>query len=231
MNIRLYLWAGCALLLALGIAGCGKPATRDIPEVRQASPESSAMPPAPLATPERMGLTAAAGSPSAAPGENLPANPPGPGLVANTPPAEDSPYAWTLPEGWRELPPRPMRLATFAVGEAECYIAVLAGDGGGVAANINRWRRQMGLEPLDDAAIDALPTLAVLGGPAPLVEMEGTYRDMNGNTLEQAGFLGIVRELGDQTLFIRVTGPAEVVRAHKAEFLSFCESLRERSTP
>ncbi|HPU97073.1 MAG TPA: hypothetical protein PLO53_03850 [Candidatus Hydrogenedentes bacterium] len=87
----------------------------------------------------------------------------------------------------------------------------------------------MGLDPLEDQAIGALPTLTVLNGPAIFVEMEGTYRDMSGSTLENAGFLGVVRPLDGQTLFIRMTGPAEAVRAQKAAFRAFCESLREAS--
>ena len=211
----------CLLLSLLTAGGCGDPAVRDITEVRQVSPEQMVPPPPVLTTPERMGLTRP---------DTVPAIPTAAfDHAGNAPSSADAPFTWTLPEGWRELPPRPMRLATFAVAGAECYIAVLEGDGGGRAANINRWRRQMGLEPLDDAAIEALPTLTVLGGPAPLVEMEGTYRDMSGNILEQAGFLGILRELEDRTLFIRMTGPASVIRARKAEFQAFCESLRERS--
>ena len=209
------------MLILMLAAGCTQPTVREIVETRQVPAATVAIPAGSVSTPERMGLAA-----PAVPRDRLPVSP----ETSVVPDADtgNASLTWTLPEGWRELPPRPMRLASFAVGDAECYIAVLAGDGGGIAANINRWRRQMGLDPLDDAAIQALPTLTVLGGPAAFVAMEGTYRDMNGNTLEQAGVLGVVRDLDGRTLFIRMTGPAATVRAHQAEFRAFCESLRER---
>lgn len=230
MLYRLWRLRALWLLTLLAAGGCGAPAQRDIAEVRQIPADQAAPPPAALSTPERMGLSMPPPGPatvSGGPSAGAAAGSAGPEQPGSAPPSADAPFAWTLPEGWREQPPRPMRLATFAVGDAECYISVLAGDGGGRTANINRWRRQMGLEPLDDAAIAALPALTVLGGPAPFIEMEGTYRDMTGNTLEQAGFLGTLRELEGRTLFIRMTGPAAAVRAHKAEFQAFCESLRE----
>lgn len=235
MENRLYRIFTLWLLTLLVAGGCGAPTDRDITEVQQLAEEQTALPPADLTTAERMGLDPLLPAPLSQEGAVVepPAHPaalsPGSDQTGSAPPSAHAPFTWTLPAGWREQPPRPMRVASFAVDKAECYIAVLEGDGGGRAANINRWRRQMGLEPLDDAAIAALPALTVLGGPAPFVEMEGTYRDMSGNVLEQAGFLGIVRELDGRTLFIRMTGPAPVVRARKAEFQAFCENLRERS--
>ena len=216
--------------------GCGDPNRQTIAEVRVMYGAFSQAVMSGLSTAERMEL-AQPDRPGPPAGADIPPGHPPVGSTvvpddANTPAptsANGSAFTWTLPEGWRELPSRPMRVATFAAGDAECYISVLAGDGGGTAANINRWRRQMGLDPLEDQAIGALPTLTVLNGPAIFVEMEGTYRDMSGSTLENAGFLGVVRPLDGQTLFIRMTGPAEAVRAQKAAFRAFCESLREAS--
>src|SRR5688572_18937213 len=58
---------------------------------------------------------------------------------------------WITPAGWSELPTSAMRVANFRVGDderAECYLTLLGGDGGGLAANVNRWRAQMGLGAL-----------------------------------------------------------------------------------
>ena len=63
---------------------------------------------------------------------------------------------WTLPENWKQVPgERPMRAATFEVGQGEqrleIVVSVFPGDAGGLAANINRWRNQVNLPPLSDA--------------------------------------------------------------------------------
>jgi hypothetical protein len=152
---------------------------------------------------------------------------PTPAPAAAPPPeAFEIPLRWVVPKGWEEAPPRPMRLVTFATpGGCECYVSQLAGDGGGMAANLNRWRGQMGLAPLDDAWIAALERVTVLGEEAPLIEMTGTYTAMSGAAQPGARFLGVAAEAGGWMWFVRMTGPDEAVAAQRDAFLAFCRSL------
>ena len=170
-------WLRVTVMLAVVgavLAGCRRaqqgPVT--ITETRSAAPLDQVPPE--LGTKARLGL------------ETLPPNHPpldgsaGSGMPAS-PGAEaagGAPLAWTVPAGWTQGPDRPMRLVTFACtpeggaaaaqpgspeGSVECYVAELGGMGGGVAANFNRWRGQLGQPPLKDADIAALPRITVLG--------------------------------------------------------------------
>ncbi|MBI4556265.1 MAG: hypothetical protein HY706_01660, partial [Candidatus Hydrogenedentes bacterium] len=75
-------------------------------------------------------------------------------------------FEWQTPSGWKEQPPTPLRLANLSIGEnaeAECYLTVLQGTGGGAAANINRWRTQMSQPEISAEELAKLPTRTVLG--------------------------------------------------------------------
>lgn len=77
--------------------------------------------------------------------------------------SEPTDWPWTLPEGWTEDPePRQMRLATFiapdSAGPVEVAVTRFDGRVGGVLANINRWRGQMGLNPISDDEIESVIT-------------------------------------------------------------------------
>ncbi len=133
---------------------------------------------------------------------------------------------WDAPEGWEQAPDRPMRLVTYKVGDAECYIALLSGGAGGVDANINRWRRQMGQPALSKVELAALPKLTVLGREAPMVEITGEYIGMGETRNANAGMLGLVCPLEGQTLFVKMVGPAEVLAGQTEQFKAFCTSLR-----
>jgi len=141
-------------------------------------------------------------------------------------------FGWETPEGWVQGPPRRMRLVTFAPGgseQATCYVAILAGRAGGVTANLNRWREQMGQKALTTAEIDDLPRLVVLGKPSSMVEIGGELDDKEAGAQQNtAGMLGLVCELEDRTLFVKMTGPRELVQKEKEHFKEFCLSLKRR---
>ena len=135
--------------------------------------------------------------------------------------------AWEFetPEGWEALPPAPMREAGFRVaGKAECTLSTA---GGSLKDNVNRWRGQMGLEPVDDAAIAALPREPFLGRDGALIELEGTYGGMRGGAA-QAGWkmLGLAAVLPATSVFVKMVGPAAVVDAEKERFRAFARSVR-----
>ncbi len=122
-----------------------------------------------------------------------------------------------------------MREVSFQIGEAneaECYVTILNGDGGGVAANINRWQEQMGQPPLDEAAFNALPTLRVLGTDAPLVEIRGRLTGVHSDAPTDYLLVGAISLQNNQCVFIKLIGPESVVRPELAHFKAFCASLR-----
>ncbi|NIA16299.1 MAG: hypothetical protein GWP08_19735 [Nitrospiraceae bacterium] len=142
-------------------------------------------------------------------------------------------FAWDTPPGWTELPVTSMRLANFRVAnrpDTQCYLTVLPGSGGGVVANINRWRAQMALSESSAEAIDNLPTIPLLGQEAAYVEFDGTFSGMN-DAVGSDGFklIGAIVVTDETAVFVKMTGPAEVLEQHRDNFKDFCKSLREVS--
>src|SRR5205814_2946672 len=73
------------------------------------------------------------------------------------PPAPAKELTYTAPKGWRAAEASPFIIAKFQVGPAEqagtFTISSLTAPAGGLAANINRWRTQIGLESLEEAEV------------------------------------------------------------------------------
>ncbi|MCA8943337.1 MAG: hypothetical protein KDB80_12310 [Planctomycetes bacterium] len=137
--------------------------------------------------------------------------------------------AWDAPSNWKQVPSKSsMRLVTFSPKsepEVQCWVIVLASSAGGLANNVNRWRGEMQAPPLDDTAIADLPKIDVLGTEATLVEAYGDYTGQSGS-VEAGGMLGLIALTGAESVFVKMVGPADGVRAAKADFVSFCRSLR-----
>lgn len=135
---------------------------------------------------------------------------------------------WEAPEGWTEVPSTAMRDANMRFGpqqEGECYLTRLPSGGGGLAANVNRWRKQMGQPPIGADEVAALPTRQLLGFPATLVSLQGTFTGMGAAPKENHGLHGLILELGGGALFVKMTGPSDLVTANETQFDAFCQSL------
>ena len=132
---------------------------------------------------------------------------------------------WEVPPGWQELPATQMLLAKFQIaasgGKAEITVSRFPGDVGGVPANVNRWRSQIGLAPLplDEAARLASP-LDVLGGKAMLVDVSG---DKGGQKIR---LIGVIVPRDGQTWFYKLLGDDAVAEREKAAFLKFVQTVR-----
>lgn len=142
------------------------------------------------------------------------------------------PFVWTTPEGWTQQPQAPMRDLSFAFGpngEGECYLSRLPGAGGGLVANVNRWRGQMGLDPLTEAEIIALPKKPMFGLQGTFVDIAGTFSGMGGGPVrENYRMLGVIVSSDAGAVFVKLTGPADLVAANQAQFDAFCASLQPR---
>ncbi len=143
-----------------------------------------------------------------------------------TPAPEESPLVWAAPPGWEELPPTSMRLANFGVGaEGECYLTVLGGSGGGVVSNVNRWREQMGLAGMSVEEVGALPKVSLLGQEAYLLELEGAFTGMGTEPREGWAMRGAILGSDRFTIFVKFTGPRDVVAIEAESFDAFCDSI------
>lgn len=144
------------------------------------------------------------------------------------PPKPDFRFDYDLPDGWTEESTTRMRLVNLRPGgspDAECYVSLLGGSGGGLSANINRWRAQMGLEPASESELLQLPSIKLFGGDAFLVELRGDFVGMGTEAQEDWGLLGAVLSSSQFTLFVKMTCPAEMLEAERDAFLSFTSSV------
>ncbi len=159
--------------------------------------------------------------------ENMPtpaiASPRGPQDMANTavplPPSSVEAPQWQLPAEWTEKTPGAMRRASFSAGpEGKVDISVTAfpGDVGGDLANVNRWRRQLQLEPVDEATLaQQIQAFEAQEITLKFVEIEGA---------DTATLAGWTLHRG-QSWFFKMTGPKEAVAAEKASFQAFLRSV------
>jgi hypothetical protein len=191
------------------LASCGeRERTYDVTEIRERDRAEAPADPG-LSTGERFGQAA-----PAAPGSS-PA------------PAAGPRWAWDTPEGWQELPPQPLRIAGWRAGshpEAEC---TLSEAGGALLDNVNRWRKQLGLDPTDASAVEALPKAPFVGQEAVLVDLTGHYRGMRDDKdIPQARMVGLMLARPQGSLFLKLVGPAEAVAGERGRFDRLTASIR-----
>jgi hypothetical protein len=136
---------------------------------------------------------------------------------------------WSTPAGWSELPTTALRVANFRVGDderAECYLTLLAGNGGGLAANVNRWRAQMGLGALSADEVAKLPRKTLLGADATLVDLRGSFSGMGGAALDDARLVGLLAIGPQGAAFLKMTGPSSALENQLDSFLALAASLQ-----
>ncbi len=135
--------------------------------------------------------------------------------------------SWDVPASWREVSPSELLLAKFLVGGneggAEVTVSAFPGSTGGVLANVNRWRGQVGLAPVDEAEANKHATsLDVMGGRAMLVDVSGK----NAKTGQPARLIGVIVPREGQTWFYKLMGDPGVAEREKSAFLKFVQSVR-----
>ena len=97
------------------------------------------------------------------------------------PVAGDKALQWLLPPGWTARMDGGMRYATLTppqdAGKVEVSVVTLAGPAGGELANVNRWRGQIGLPPVEEAALAGLrKPLRSAAGPIALYDFESEVK-------------------------------------------------------
>ncbi len=134
--------------------------------------------------------------------------------------------AMTVPADWKQQPgERMMRHATYSVGAddtaMEVVISTFPGDAGGLFANVNRWRGQVGLKPIQDKD-----------------ELHKEYKQhesdgyeiytmhLKGSPNEMLGAI-IFETTGDRTWFIKATASPKAVAAHAETFEAFAKSFKK----
>ncbi len=128
---------------------------------------------------------------------------------------------WTLPETWREVETTAeMRVATIMTDTGlEVAVTAFPGDVGGLVANVNRWRGQVGLGSTDDEGVEEAIE-RIDGFDVVIVDISGV----------EDRLIGAVISVGDgQTWFLKVIGDSEALGAIKADLIELSKTFHLHS--
>ena len=144
---------------------------------------------------------------------------PDPGVPAAAKPEPSSPPPLDTPEAWRPLPAGQMQVAKFAVpdqgeAKAEVSVSMFSSDTGGPAANILRWRRQLGMPEISE------PEASDLAKPLEGVE-DGIVTDLQ---QEKRRMVGVIIHRENNWWFYKLLGDDAAVDAARESFLTFAKT-------
>lgn len=120
---------------------------------------------------------------------------------------------WSAPEGWTELEYTGSlwtQLYQWHNGGTPIKVSItpLRGEAGGVLANVNRWRTQLQLAPVDEESVAALSEWQdTPAGRARLIDVAGLPSD---NNAPEKAFAAILPHEG-VSWFVKMTGPQEAM--------------------
>jgi hypothetical protein len=138
-------------------------------------------------------------------------------------PARGRGLRWTLPTGWTDGAGGQMRFATLkppVPGKIDASVVVLPGPAGGELANVNRWRGQIGLPPLDGAGLARFrKVMQTRAGPLKVY-------DFTSEAAPRSRVVAGLTEVAGETWFVKMTGDAEAVGAARSDFMKLLGSLR-----
>jgi hypothetical protein len=136
--------------------------------------------------------------------------------------------SWDVPSGWKEIPGGQFLVAKFVVAGADSAQAAVnvsksPGDGGGLLANLNRWRNQLSLGPLAEADLNKeTQPLDLPGGKASVADISG----QDARNGQKARLLAVVIPRSGETWFYKLMGDAQVVEQERDAFLRFVQSVK-----
>ena len=133
---------------------------------------------------------------------------------------------YTLPAGWKEKALTQLRVASFEISEngktADVSVIPLGAMSGGDAANVNRWRGQVGQAPLDEDALTKLAEkVEAAGQPADLYDIAGTSPGSG----DAERIIGTILHSDTATWYFKMSGDANLAEKQKGSFIAFLKSV------
>lgn len=145
-------------------------------------------------------------------------------------PASATKPPWVVPDGWAEKPASGgMRVASYGVTApdgraADISVVALGGTAGGTLENVNRWRNQIGLDPITEADLGKFSQVVPIGDrEAAMFELAGDKPTLDGKY--KARTLAAVLPAGEMTVFFKISGEDALVAENKSKFLSWIKSV------
>lgn len=145
----------------------------------------------------------------------------------------DNADAWvryTAPPDWNEEPPPPFSQLAFGVGsgprKVTITVSLLRGEGGGVLANFNRWRQQVGLPPITDQQLaESVESITVDGVAGQYLEAAADGENPASEAIY--GWIGLQQ---DRSWFVRLRGNAQLAAEQRTAFRDFLKSIQFTET-
>ncbi len=152
----------------------------------------------------------------------------------------DIKVTWTLPEAWIiKDSATGMRVGSFAAPDPELRntgemdpsavdvsVVQLAGDAGGLKANIMRWMGQVGIKATSEEIEAMIKTAGHIktksGQDGMLIDLT---EKLSGDMTQSKSIYGAIIATDDYTVFVKAMGERERVVKIKSEVKTFCESL------
>ena len=132
--------------------------------------------------------------------------------------------SWVVPEGWTQQEGTGLRFATLVAGEGdqrvEIIVSRLGGNFGGVLANVNRWRMQVGLGPISEEELEEQGKKVKVGGE------EAVVVDFTGEGEGAKRVVGAIIARAEQSWFVKLLAADDAVEPHREAFDRFVESIR-----
>jgi len=139
-------------------------------------------------------------------------------------PEDPEPFQYVAPPEWLKSKKTAVSLLIFKIIEDfdEQAVVTVTPAGGTVEANLNRWREQVKLPAQDKhTLLKEAKSLKIAGQDAVYVD----YTAPAGKDLDTRRILGAIVHLQGNQLFVKMTGPADLVERQKTNFEQFSTSL------
>jgi hypothetical protein len=135
-------------------------------------------------------------------------------------------FTYQAPAEWSQAPASGMRKAAFAVKEgdntAEVTVISLPSGAGQLLPNVNRWRGQLGLDPLEESEVMSIVRAMQID------ETDGHYIQRMAENPAGTGQATIAAMVlhGGTVWFFKLTGDDELVQQEEANFEKFLDSVK-----
>jgi hypothetical protein len=145
-------------------------------------------------------------------------------------PPEKAELHYQVPAGWQEQPLTAMRAASFKVTgldgkDADVSVVFLSGMAGGDLANVNRWRDQLKLAPIDEQELAQTSEHIKAGGNHDFLVVDLVSAVPIGQPPVPTRILGAILNENDRSWFVKMTGEDSLVAAQKNAFTAFLGNL------
>lgn len=138
-----------------------------------------------------------------------------------------SPVKADTPAGWLAQPASQFRQLNYRFGETgmgETWVSVSQGT---VLDNANRWLKQFGKSPLDQAGLAKLPTCSLAGYTGVWITADGDYASGMG-TDDKPGFAlaGVIASVKGQIVTVKMIGPKVEVEAARPTLETYITTVK-----